>query len=70
VTAVSSHHLKAVPHSVQNLAFSGLFAQSLGVGTTWIGGTMNRDAFEKAIGLSAGEMDPSYKTECVTELSP
>lgn len=40
-----------------------LFAQSLGVGTTWIGGTMNRDAFEKAIGLTAGEMMP-----CVSPL--
>ena len=26
-----------------------LYAQSLGIGTTWLGGTMNRSAFEDAI---------------------
>jgi len=66
--------LPRAPHAEEAFGYAFekvvLFAQSLGVGTTWIGGTMNRDAFEKAIGLSAGEMDPSYKTECVTELSP
>lgn len=35
-----------------------LFAWSLGIGTTWIGGTMNRDAFEKAAGLQEGERMP------------
>ena len=29
-----------------------LYAQSLGIGTTWIAGTMNRDAFEKAMEVS------------------
>ena len=40
-----------------------LFAWSLGIGTTWIGGTMKRDLFEKAAGLKAGEMMP-----CVSPL--
>ncbi|MCR5042362.1 MAG: nitroreductase family protein [Clostridia bacterium] len=40
-----------------------LFAQSLGVGTTWIAGTMDRSAFEKAAGLSEGEVMP-----CVSPL--
>ena len=38
-----------------------LCAQALGIGTVWIGGTMNRDAFEKAMELGADEMMP-----CVT----
>ncbi len=40
-----------------------LFAQTIGVGTTWIAGTMNRAAFERAAGLSAGEVMP-----CVSPL--
>ncbi len=35
-----------------------LYAWSLGIGTTWIGGTMKREAFEQAAGLSDGEMMP------------
>ena len=35
-----------------------LCAWSLGIGTTWIGGTMKREAFEQAAGLSDGEMMP------------
>ncbi|MCR5801145.1 MAG: nitroreductase family protein [Lachnospiraceae bacterium] len=35
-----------------------LYAWSLGIGTVWIGGTMKRELFEKAIGLKAGEMMP------------
>ena len=38
-----------------------LYAWSLGIGTVWIGGTMNRDAFEKASQLKRNEMMP-----CVT----
>lgn len=38
-----------------------LAAQSLGLGTVWIGGTMNRAIFEKAMALEAGEIMP-----CVT----
>ena len=40
-----------------------LFAWSLGIGTTWIGGTMKRELFEKAAGVSEGEMMP-----CITPL--
>jgi hypothetical protein len=35
-----------------------LYAWSLGIGTVWIGGTMNREDFEKAAGLQDGEMMP------------
>ena len=35
-----------------------LYAWSLGIGTTWIGGTMKREVFEKAAGLEDGEMMP------------
>ena len=35
-----------------------LYAQSLGLGTVWLGGTMNRDAYEKAMALEEGEMMP------------
>lgn len=38
-----------------------LAAQSLGLGTVWIGGTMNRAIFEKAMDLTEGEVMP-----CVT----
>lgn len=35
-----------------------LQAQSLGMGTVWLGGTMNRAAFEKAMELAEDEMMP------------
>lgn len=38
-----------------------LYAWSLGIGTTWIGGTMNREAFEKAVNLQDNEKMP-----CIT----
>ncbi len=40
-----------------------LFAETLGLGTTWIAGTMNRDAFERAMSVSADEVMP-----CVSPL--
>lgn len=40
-----------------------LYAQSLGIGTTWIGGTMTRAAFEKAVQLGEDEVMP-----CVSPL--
>ena len=40
-----------------------LYAWSLGIGTTWIGGTMKREVFEKAAGVKSGEMMP-----CVSPL--
>lgn len=35
-----------------------LFAQSLGIGTVWLGGTMDRGAFERAMNLGSDEMMP------------
>lgn len=40
-----------------------LYAWSRGIGTTWIAGTMDRAAFERAMGLDAGEVMP-----CVSPL--
>lgn len=40
-----------------------LYAQSLGIGTVWIGGTMDRGAFEKKMELEADEVMP-----CVSPL--
>ena len=40
-----------------------LFAQTLGIGTTWIAGTMNRPAFERAMELGSDEVMP-----CVSPL--
>ncbi len=40
-----------------------LYAQTLGIGTVWIGGTMKRELFEAAVGLKDGEMMP-----CVSPL--
>ena len=40
-----------------------LYAWTLGIGTTWIGGTMKRELFEKAAGLTEGRMMP-----CVSPL--
>lgn len=35
-----------------------LYAQSIGIGTTWLGGTMNRSAFEDAMELGSDEIMP------------
>ena len=35
-----------------------LFAETLGIGTTWIAGTMKREIFEQAINLADGEVMP------------
>ena len=56
-----------VPHAEEAFGFSFeklvLYAWSLGIGTTWIGGTMKREVFERAAGLAEGEMMP-----CVSPL--
>ena len=56
-----------VPHADTAFGFAFeklvLYAWSLGIGTTWIGGTMKRELFERAAGLAAGEMMP-----CVSPL--
>lgn len=55
------------PHAEEAFGYSFeevvLFAQSKGIGTTWIAGTMNRGAFETATGLLEGERMP-----CVSPL--
>lgn len=35
-----------------------LYAWSIGIGTVWIGGTMERSAFEEAMGLAQNERMP------------
>ena len=59
--------LKRAEHAEEAFGYSFekvvLYAQSLGIGTTWIGGTMNRAAFEKAVQLGTDEVMP-----CVSPL--
>lgn len=49
------HAEEAVGYSFEMLV---LFAQSLGIGTVWVGGTMDRAAFERAMELGENEMMP------------
>lgn len=59
--------MRRVPHAEEAFDYTFeqvvLFAERLGVGTTWIAGTMKRAAFEKAMALSDGEVMP-----CVSPL--
>lgn len=59
--------IKCVPNANAAFGYSFerlvLYAQSLGLGTVWMGGTMDRPAFEKAMDLADGEMMP-----CVTPI--
>ena len=54
--------IKNVPNASVAFGYSFeafvLFAQSLGLGTVWLGGTMNRTAFEAAMELDEDEMMP------------
>ena len=56
-----------VAHAEEAFGFSFeklvLYAWSLGIGTTWIGGTMKRELFEKAAGLTPDSIMP-----CVSPL--
>ena len=58
---------KRVPHMEEAFGYSFeklvLYAQSIGVGTVWIGGTMDRTAFERAMSLNEDEKMP-----CVSPL--
>ena len=51
-----------VPHAEEAFGYSFemlvLYAQSIGVGTVWVGGTMDRSAFERAMELGENEMMP------------
>lgn len=59
--------VKRVPHAEEAVGYSFeklvLYAQSLGIGTVWIGGTMDRAAFERAMALGEAERMP-----CVSPL--
>lgn len=59
--------IKKAPHMNEAFGYSFeqmvLFAQSLGIGTVWIGGTMDRAAFEKAM-----ELGPEEEMPCVSPL--
>ena len=59
--------LRRGPHAEEAFGFSFekvvLFAASRGVGTTWIAGTMDRKAFERAMNVSGDEVMP-----CVSPL--
>lgn len=59
--------LRPVPHGEEAFGYAFeevvLFAESLGVGSTWIAGTMDRPAFERAMELKEGEVMP-----CVSPL--
>ncbi len=59
--------MKKAPHLNEAIGYSFeklvLFAQSLGIGTVWVGGTMDRGSFEKAMKLSEDEVMP-----CVSPL--
>ena len=54
--------MQQVPHAEEAFGYSFektvLYAWSLGVGTTWIAGTMDRQAFEKAMEVEEGEVMP------------
>ena len=54
--------VRRVPHAEEAFGYAFeknlLYAWSLGVGSTWIAGTMDRAAFEQAIGLEEGEAMP------------
>ena len=59
--------IKRVPSAFEAFGYSFemlvLYAQSLGIGTVWLGGTMNRPAYETAMEISEDEMMP-----CATPL--
>lgn len=56
-----------IPHMEEAFGYSFemlvLYAWSMGIGTVWIGGTMDRAAFERAMKLGEGEIMP-----CVSPL--
>ena len=59
--------IKRLPHAEEAFGYAFeklvLYAETLGIGTTWIAGTMNRPAFEKAMALQPDEAMP-----CVSPL--
>lgn len=61
-TAYLAGKVKKVPHCEEAFGYSFekfvLYAWSLGIGTTWIGGTMQREMFEKAVNTGEDELMP------------
>lgn len=59
--------VRRAPHMEEALGYSFemlvLYAWSIGIGTVWIGGTMDRASFERAMGLGEEEIMP-----CVSPL--
>ena len=59
--------MRRAPHAEEAFGFAFervvLYAAARGIGTTWIAGTMDRPAFERAMGLEEGEVMP-----CVSPL--
>ena len=53
---VQEHMNEAFGYSFEMLV---MYAQSIGIGTVWLGGTMNRNAFEQAMKLSEDEVMPA-----------
>ena len=62
VPNITSGSMQPVPHAEEAFGFSFekilLFAETMGLGSTWIAGTMDRPAFEKAMELKEGEVMP------------
>ena len=58
--------MKRAPHAEEAFGYTFerivIFAEAMKLGTTWIAGTMNRDAFEKAMELDDGEVMPCIST--------
>lgn len=54
--------ISRIPHAEEAFGYTFekvvLYAQSMGIGSTWIAGTMDRGAFERAVSLKDGEVMP------------
>ena len=54
--------LRRLPHAEEAFGYAFeailLYAETLGLGSTWIAGTLNRAAFERAVALGEGEVMP------------
>ena len=54
--------VQRLPHAEEAFGYAFeklvLYVESLGLGTTWIAGTMDRPAFERAVALQEGEVMP------------
>ncbi|MBQ7688647.1 MAG: nitroreductase family protein [Clostridia bacterium] len=65
--AYIARKMTRAPHAEEAFGYTFekvvLFAESMGVGTTWIAGTMDRQAFERAVRLGENEVMP-----CVSPL--